>query len=283
MALGRMCRKTTRSALAPTDSDQMTNSRSRRVRNSARTSRATPIQPVSPITAMMVQIEGLRNASTARSRKKRGKTSMRSTRRMMRRVDHAAVVAGGGAEEDADGRRDADGHEAHGQRHPRRRRARARARRGRADRCRTSGCVEGGVRIFFVSGRLGSHGAISGRERSPGRPGTATTTPPHDGEPVAAKRRARTGASPRAPSRGHQRRRRAAQADARIHEAVGDVGEEVGEQRERRDDDQVAHHHRVVAREDGLHHELAHAGDGEDRLDDHAAADQARAARGRGW
>jgi len=33
---------------------------------------------------MMVQIEGLRNASTASSRKKRGKTSIRSTRRITR-------------------------------------------------------------------------------------------------------------------------------------------------------------------------------------------------------
>jgi len=70
------------SAPAPTDSDQMTNSRSRRVRNSARTSRATPIQPVRPITVMMVQMDGLRNASTASRRKKRGKTSIRSTNRI---------------------------------------------------------------------------------------------------------------------------------------------------------------------------------------------------------
>jgi hypothetical protein len=83
MALGRMWRNTTRSALAPTDSDQMTNSRSRSVKNSARTRRATPIQPVRPMTAMMVQIDGCKNASTASSRKNRGNTSMRSTRRMM--------------------------------------------------------------------------------------------------------------------------------------------------------------------------------------------------------
>ncbi len=83
MALGRMCRKTTRQALAPMDSDQMTNSRSRRVRNSARTSRATPIQPVRPITAMIVQMDGWMKARTARSRKNRGNTSIRSTRRMI--------------------------------------------------------------------------------------------------------------------------------------------------------------------------------------------------------
>ncbi len=72
-----------RGALAPTACDQITNSRSCRERNSARTRRATPIQPVSPMTTMIVQMEGRRKASTARSRKKRGNTSMRSTRRMM--------------------------------------------------------------------------------------------------------------------------------------------------------------------------------------------------------
>ena len=82
-AFGRMCRNTTRKAPAPIDSDQITNSRSRSVRNSARTRRATPIQPVSPMMAMMVQIDGRSSARTARSRKNRGKTSMRSTSRMM--------------------------------------------------------------------------------------------------------------------------------------------------------------------------------------------------------
>src|SRR2546427_75918 len=82
IAFGRMWRQTIRKPLAPTACDQMTNSRSLSARNSARTSRATPIHPVRPITAMIVQIEGRRKASTARRRKKRGKTSIRSTRRM---------------------------------------------------------------------------------------------------------------------------------------------------------------------------------------------------------
>ncbi len=81
------------------------------------------------------------------------------------------------------------------------RRACARARRGRADRCRASGCVEGGVRIFFVSGRLGSHGASSGRQHREG----------HQHQPPRRRRTARagcgrtcarTGASPRARARG---------------------------------------------------------------------------------
>ena len=83
IALGRMWRQMMRKPLAPIDCDHSTNSRSLRARNSARTSRATPIQPVRPMTAMIVQIDGLRNASTASSRKKRGKTSIRSTSRMM--------------------------------------------------------------------------------------------------------------------------------------------------------------------------------------------------------
>ena len=82
IAFGRMWRQTIRSPLAPTAWDHTTNSRSLSARNSARTRRATPIQPVSPMTAMIVQMDGRRNASTARSRKKRGKTSMRSTSRM---------------------------------------------------------------------------------------------------------------------------------------------------------------------------------------------------------
>ena len=71
MALGSTWRKMIRGALAPTACDQITNSRSCRERNSARTRRATPIQPVSPMTTMIVQMEGRRKASTARSRKKR--------------------------------------------------------------------------------------------------------------------------------------------------------------------------------------------------------------------
>ena len=59
-----------------------TNSRSRRVSVSARTSRATPIQEVSPITTMMLKRLGSRKATTARMRKKDGKQSMMSTKRM---------------------------------------------------------------------------------------------------------------------------------------------------------------------------------------------------------
>src|SRR3970040_2380127 len=72
IALGRMCRQMIRNALAPMDCDQITNSRSLRDRNSARTRRATPIHPVYPITDMIVQIDGWRKARTASRGKNRG-------------------------------------------------------------------------------------------------------------------------------------------------------------------------------------------------------------------
>jgi len=60
-----------------------TKSRSRSEMKSARTRRVTPIQPVSPITIIMFQMEGSRKAITARIRKKAGKQSMTSTKRMI--------------------------------------------------------------------------------------------------------------------------------------------------------------------------------------------------------
>ena len=152
--------------------DQMTNSRSRRVRNSARTSRATPIQPVRPITAMMVQIEGLQERQHRQQQEEAGEDQHQVDQPHDDGVDHAAVVAGGGAQQDADGRRDADRHEARPPATPGRRTACGRARRGRADRCRSQWRVEGGFRIFFVSGRFGSQGAISGASDREQRPGT---------------------------------------------------------------------------------------------------------------
>src|SRR5215471_13900030 len=95
-----------------------------------------------------------------------------------------------------------------------------------------------------------------------------TTTPPASASWL--RRRARQNdltRSPTAPPRSD--------ADSRIDQAVGEVGDEVGSQGEQRHDDQIAHDHRVVALEDRLDHELAHAGNGEDRLDDDAAADEA--------
>src|SRR5262245_51577545 len=72
--------------------------------------------------------------------------------------------------------------------------------------------------------------------------------------------------SPATPPRGD--------ADSRIDQAVGEVSDEIGPQGEQRHDDQIAHDHRVIALEDRLDHQLAHAGNGEDRLDDDAAADE---------
>src|SRR5258705_34014 len=103
---------------------------------------------------------------------------------------------------------------------------------------------------------------------TPSQPGRPMTTPPASASWL--RRRARQKdltRSPAAPARGD--------ADSRIDQAVGEVGDEVGAQGEQGHDDEVAHHHRVVALPDRLDHELSHAGNGEDRLDDDAAADQA--------
>src|SRR6266545_161342 len=200
-ALGRMWRKTTRSAPAPTDSDQTTNSRSRSVRNSARTNRVTPIHPVSPITDMMVQMEGRRTASTARSRKKRGKTSIRSTTRMTTpstMPPRYPAAAPSSTPQSAS----------------------------------------------WLREKVRQNRRTSPRVRGPG----GTLAPP----PAAA------------------------QTNARVHQSVRDVGEEVGDQGECGHDDEVAHDERVVPGIDALDHELPHTGDGEDGFDDHAAADEPR-------
>ena len=82
MALGRMWRKMMRRSPAPRLLAATTYSRSLRLRNSARTNRATPIQEVSPITAMMLRIDGSSRAITARIRKKVGKQSIMSVKRI---------------------------------------------------------------------------------------------------------------------------------------------------------------------------------------------------------
>src|SRR5438093_11260258 len=126
--------------------------------------------------------------------------------------------------------------------------------------------LEGASRIFLTSGRFGSHGAIAGASRA-SAPRMTTTTPPISASRFRRKARQKPlTRSPAAPARGH--------ADPRIDKAVREVREQVRAQRERRDDDEVAHDHRVVALEDRLDHELSHAGDCEDRLHDHAAADE---------
>src|SRR5262247_2599424 len=97
---------------------------------------------------------------------------------------------------------------------------------------------------------------------------TKTTTPP----PASAswlRRSARQNDLTRSPSAPPR-----SDADSRIDQAVGEIGDEVGPQGEQRHDDQVAHDHRVVALVNRLDHQLAHAGNGEDRLDDDATADE---------
>src|SRR5688500_10189003 len=116
-----------------------------------------------------------------------------------------------------------------------------------------------------MSGRLGSHGAMNGAaSASSARP--ATTIPP-----ITARRIRRNAFQnppmASAPTPTH--------TDPWIHEAVSDVGGQVRQEREGGHDHEVAHEHGIVTLEGGLHHELAHARDGEDPLDDHAAADEA--------
>src|SRR6266566_4219715 len=126
---------------------------------------------------------------------------------------------------------------------------------------------EGASRILRTSGRFGSHGAIQCASNA-STTRTTTTTPP-----ISASRFRRNALqnpltrSPAAPARGH--------TDPRIDQAVREIGDQVGDEREGGDDDEVTHDDRVVALEDRLDHELPHAGNGEDRLDDHAAADEA--------
>src|SRR5713226_10661749 len=136
--------------------------------------------------------------------------------------------------------------------------------------------AEGRVRIFFVSGLLGSQGARAGAHTAMAMRIPTTTAPPHASwlrEKVRQKRRSsprRKRAGPGTSAPPTPRR----EANAWIHHPVRQVGEEVGEKRQARHDDEVAHDDGVVACEHRLDHELAHARDGEDALDDDAAADE---------
>ena len=68
--LGNKCPKNSLKSFAPKAWAANTNSRLRRLKNSALTNRVTPIQDVKPMTIMMFQMEGLRNAITAKIKKK---------------------------------------------------------------------------------------------------------------------------------------------------------------------------------------------------------------------
>src|SRR5262252_3227178 len=98
---------------------------------------------------------------------------------------------------------------------------------------------EGLSRILRTSGRFGSHGAIVGANAASSTRIT-TTTPP-----ISARRFLRNARqnpltrSPAPPARGH--------ANSWVDQAVGEVGDQIGDQGERRDDDEVAHDHGVVA------------------------------------
>src|SRR3990172_4804592 len=105
---------------------------------------------------------------------------------------------------------------------------------------------------------------------------SATTTPPTQASWLRENVRQNSWISPRARGGIASPPHAAADPDARVHQPVGDVGQEVGNEREGGHDDQVPHDHRVVAGEDRLHHQLAHSRNGEDPFDDDAAPDQPR-------
>src|SRR5262249_8331260 len=120
--------------------------------------------------------------------------------------------------------------------------------------------------MFCRSGRFGSHGVSTGASMASSTR-MSTTTPPTMARRFFAKARQKF----RMPSATAA----ADEADPRVDQPVGEVGHEIGDQRERGHEDEVAHDDGIVALEDGLHHELAHPGDREDGLDDDAAADEA--------
>src|SRR5262245_20646256 len=71
-------------------------------------------------------------------------------------------------------------------------------------------------------------------------------------------------------------RGRSAVADARVQIGIGEVDEEVEAHDHGRDDEVHGLHHRVVQARERLEEEKADAGQPEDRLDDHGAADVER-------
>ena len=63
-------------------------------------------------------------------------------------------------------------------------------------------------------------------------------------------------------------------ADARIGEGIADIRQQVADQGQKCADHQNAHDQRIIPGHDPHVEELPHAGNGEDRLEDDAAADQ---------
>src|SRR3989441_5336121 len=126
--------------------------------------------------------------------------------------------------------------------------------------------ADGGWRMRLMWGLWGSWGDSRGAAAAM-MASTRTTAPPQRASRFLES--ARQNAFTRSPSPAP------AHADARVDQAVREIRDQVGHQRHARDDHQIGHDHRVVALVDGLHHELPHAGDREDRLHDDAAADEA--------
>src|SRR5216684_8832325 len=63
-------------------------------------------------------------------------------------------------------------------------------------------------------------------------------------------------------------------SDPRIDPAIEEIHEQVAQDEADGDEQDHALHERIVAREDGVHHQAPHAGEGEDVLGDDGAADQ---------
>src|SRR5437762_4630907 len=122
----------------------------------------------------------------------------------------------------------------------------------------------------------GSSGARSGAPRATNTAASRTAAP-NGARRVRAARRSTThrcsgagaGAARRAIAGA-----RSAISDPGIDPAIEEVDEQVAQDEAEGDQENHALHQRVVAREHGVHHEAADAGQGEDVLGDHGAADQ---------
>src|SRR5262245_58262306 len=108
--------------------------------------------------------------------------------------------------------------------------------------------LDGGARMRLVSSLFGSHGARTGARTARVTSAATTTAPPTASwlwANVLPNWRTPPGdvffdtvSPPPAPP---------AEPDPGVHEAVRDVGDEVGDKGERGDDHEIAHHDRVVA------------------------------------
>ena len=249
------------------------------------------------------------SATTVRIRKKVGKHSITSVKRMTAaRPTRAAVVAGEAAERDADRERDRDRDEADRERDER---ALQHAREDVAAELVGAEQVDAERRQVgggdAAPARAGESGgsSLSGSRTTAGSNTThhsVSSLPSerhhdqraqHARAPAIARRsrrNARHTSPERRSARGGERpgaRVPAAtaqpQPDARIDDRVEHVREERARERQHRGDEVERQDHREVARQDRVVAEPAEAGPGEDLLDDHRAADQARDQQSRTW